>query len=105
MKVAIRKIINNFENGRFTTYGDLTELLGCDNARQVADCFVEVDERCKENGQPPISTLIVNQNGICGDGYFSYHFSYDKREKYIIWSEQVGKIDIAKIKTIFKDYL
>lgn len=105
MQKVIKKIINNFENGRFTTYGDLTELLCCDNVRQVADCFVEVDERCKENGQPPISTLVVNQNGICEDGYFSYHFSHDNRERLVIWSEQVGKIDIAKIKTIFKDYL
>lgn len=105
MQKVIKKIINNFENGRFTTYGELTEPLGCENARQVADCFIEVDEICKENGQPPISTLVVNQNGICGDGYFFYHFSHDKREKYIIWSEQVSKIDLQKMKAIFKNYL
>jgi hypothetical protein len=101
---VIRKVITNFQEGKFTRYGELAKLVDC-NPRQVESLFCDADELCKANGQPPISSLVVNENGICGDGYFKFHFPCDKRDKLIIWQEQIAKMNLLDLKIIFKDCL
>jgi len=102
MKRVIKHLINNYENGHFTTYGEAAMIIGC-NAEHAADYIIQADEICKDNGIPPISSLLVNTDGICGDGYFTYHFPHDKRDKLTIWSEQISKLRLSDLKAIFEE--
>ena len=93
-----RNIIKRFADVQFTTYGEVARWMNKPNEAEFIDrYFAEIDEWFKENGQPPLSTLIINADkGICGEGYFREHFGWDKREHDIIWLEQLQKFDVVK---------
>jgi hypothetical protein len=102
MMMAINCIINNYVyRHRFTPYGELADIIKC-SPRDVDKFLEPYDQQGKDNGLPPISTLVINaENNMPGDGYFSYHFSHDTRDKQLIWVEQVKKIDYRKYKDLF----
>jgi hypothetical protein len=102
LREAVQKILNNYIfKRRFTFYNELAPIFGC-GPREVDKFLEPADEYCKDLGQPPISTLVVNTDtNMPGDGYFKYHFSHDKRDKETIWVEQVKKINCNKYVDIF----
>lgn len=107
-------ILENRKNKQFTNYGSLTSWIGCDNPRQVADYFIEIDKYFIENDMPPFSTLIINQSiNMPGNGYFNYHFpsiwhQFEvRKDKDILlkwWIEQVEKFDIEKAEILIKNF-
>jgi hypothetical protein len=99
-----RNLINRFKEGQLTTYGEVADWLGKPKEAEFIDrYFIEIDEIFKENGQPPLSSFIINTDkGICGDGYFKEHFGADKRERDIIWIEQLQKFDTVKALELIK---
>ena len=98
-----KSVIERFKEGKLTTYGEVADWLGKPKEAEFIDrYFIEIDEVFKENGQPPLSTLIINKGGICGEGYFKEHFGGDKREHLVIWAEQVKKFDTVKALELIK---
>ncbi len=93
-----KALIERFKENKLTTYGQVADWLGKPKEAEFVDrYFIEIDEVFKENGQPPLSTLIINgKEGICGEGYFREHFGGDNREHDIIWFEQLERFDVAK---------
>ena len=99
-----KSVIERFKEGKLTTYGEVADWLGKPKEAEFIDrYFIEIDEVFKENGQPPLSTLIINaKEGICGEGYFKEHFGTDKREHIVIWAEQIQKFDTVKALELIK---
>ena len=98
MTEIYKNILKRFERKEFTTYGEVAKWMNKpDEAEFIDRYFAEIDEWFKENGQPPLSTLIINADkGICGEGYFREHFGGDNREHDIIWFEELQRFDVAK---------
>ncbi len=82
------------EQERTLTYGYIGKELAVEPII-VERLFTESDKLFKENGFPPISTIVVNsENNICGDGYFKEHYP-NAKDKDILW--------INNLKVIFRN--
>ena len=87
------------EQERVLTYGYIGNELGVEPII-VEKLFSEIDELFKENGLPPISTIVVNcENNICGNGYFKEHYPNAKdRDK--LWINNLIAIFSNKKKAV-----
>jgi hypothetical protein len=87
------------EQKRPLTYGYIGKELGV-KPIIVERLFSECDELFKENGLPPISTIVVNgEKNICGDGYFKEHYP-NAKDKDILWINNLKVIFSNKKKVI-----
>jgi hypothetical protein len=92
-------LIKAVEHEEVLTYGYIGEQLGI-HPRIVEKLFSEVDETFKENGLPPISTIVVNGTDlICGEGYFKEHYPKIK-DRLKIWVDNLNTIFSNKSKVI-----
>ena len=62
-------LIGKAHNRQTMTYGHLAELLGYERAGTLAQILGRLYHYCSQNGLPPLTALVVNQQtGLPGEG-------------------------------------
>lgn len=94
--VAIKLLEHYLSSSEKTiTYGKLCKRLKYDiNPRVVEKMLGDVSFACKENGLPPLSAIVINQEtGIPGSGFFeAYYPGLKVDEQYAKFIEILNQI-------------
>lgn len=69
--VDIRKyLIENAQKKQMVTYKEFRDYLGLEYAIQVFNPLKQISKDCISKGEPLLSALVVNEDGLPGKGFF-----------------------------------
>ena len=78
------------------SYGELCKKISFHPSPRCVDVYLgDLSYACKDNGLPPISAIVVNNDKrLCGDGFFKAYCTstLKNEEKMKTWVEIISKI-------------
>ena len=103
VEITFNTFIEAIESKGFVTYKQIGNML--DYPPEFVDrLFYEVDEKFKENGLPPLTTVMVNSEDFqVGAGYFSEHYP-NVKDKEKTWITNLNKLysNTEKVRDLLK---
>jgi hypothetical protein len=103
VEITFNTFIEAIESKGFVTYKQIGNML--DYPPEFVDrLFYEVDEKFKENGLPPLTTVMVNSEDFqVGAGYFREHYP-NVKDKEKTWITNLNKLysNTEKVRDLLK---
>jgi putative restriction endonuclease len=62
-------LLGKARNRQLVKYGEIAELLGYTDNRPLSHILGQIMYYCQHEGLPPLTVIVVNQEGAPGDGF------------------------------------
>lgn len=83
---AWQYLIGRAHNRQMVRYGELSQLMDYKNNQALTPILNNVLQYCRQHGLPPLTILVVNQDGVPGAGFSTVNAAAPFRDQEAVFA-------------------